>query len=70
MATSTGAYSGSGKDPIPAKGSFLESDGQDTAKQRSPDFGDPAGGMSAPRPTKGNKYLGGTPNSTDSIFKD
>jgi len=50
MATKTGAYSGSGANPIPSKGSFNQDDAQDTGKQKQPECPDFAGGMSAPKP--------------------
>jgi len=50
MATRTGAYSGSGTNPIPAKGSFNQDDKQDTGKQKQPECPDYAGGMTAPKP--------------------
>jgi len=50
MATRTGAYSGSGANPIPAKGSFNQDDKQDVGAQKQPKQPDYAGGMSAPKP--------------------
>ena len=70
MSEYRGAYSGKGDNPVPARGSFMQDDAQDSGRQRQPRQPDYAGGMTASKPTKGNKYLGGTPNSTDSIFKD
>ena len=58
MSTYTGKYSGSGKDPIPAKGSFNEDDKQDTAKQKQPTGQDWAGSRTAKEPSRGNRYLG------------
>ena len=67
MSTYTGKYSGSGKNPVPAKGSYLEDGKQDTGDQAQPkrekdfaggksavntDLHDSAGGMSAPNPSK------------------
>ena len=70
MSTKTGAYSGKGDNPVPAKGSFNQDDAQDTGKQKQPKQPDYAGGMSAKRPTKGDAYMGGKPKSTDDpIFK-
>jgi len=50
MSTKTGAYSGKGDNPVPAKGSFVQDDAQDTGKQKQPKQPDFAGGMSAPKP--------------------
>ena len=50
MSTYTGRYSGSGKNPIPAKGSFVQDDAQDTGDQKQPPFTDYAGGRSAKAP--------------------
>jgi hypothetical protein len=47
MSTYTGKYSGSGKNPVPAKGSYCQDDAQDTGDQRQPPFTDFAGGRSA-----------------------
>ena len=50
MSTYTGKYSGSGKNPIPAKGSYCEDDSQDTGDQKQPKVEDWAGGRTAPQP--------------------
>jgi len=50
MSTKTGAYSGSGANPIPAKGSFMQDDKQDLGAQKQPECLDYAGGMSARKP--------------------
>jgi len=50
MSTKIGAYSGSGRDPIPARGSFVEDSKQDTDKQKQPDCPDFAGGRTARKP--------------------
>jgi hypothetical protein len=65
MSTYTGKYSGSGKAPVPARGSYCEDDAQDTGDQKQPPFTDYAGGRSA----KNNKALerflhGNDPNPT------
>jgi len=50
MTVRRGSYSGSGKDPLPARGSFVEDSKQDSDKQPQPKQPDYAGGMSAPKP--------------------
>jgi hypothetical protein len=50
MSTYTGRYSGSGKNPVPARGSYCEDDGQDTGDQKQPKVDDWAGGRSAKAP--------------------
>jgi hypothetical protein len=64
MTTYRGAYSGSGENPIPAKGSSVQDSRQDTAKQPQPKADrDYAGGLSAKKPTKGDKFqAGGDPD--------
>ena len=71
MSEYRGAYSGKGGDnAVPARGSFMQDDNQDTGKQKQPKQPDYSGGLSAPKPTKGNKYMGGMPKATDDpIFK-
>jgi len=49
MSTYRGKYSGSGSNPIPAKGSFMQDSVQDTAKQKQPDHPDFAGALSDKR---------------------
>jgi len=58
MSEYRGKYSGSGKDPVPAKGSYCEDDAQDTGKQKQPKADrDYAGALSAPESHKGDKFL-------------
>ena len=59
MSTYTGKYSGSGKNPVPAKGSFMEDDGQDSGSQKQPPFTDYAGGRSARNNPKLDRFLHG-----------
>jgi len=53
VSTYTGKYSGSGKNPLPAKGSYNEDDSQDTGAQKQPGLPggkDWAGGRTASQP--------------------
>ena len=60
MSTYTGKYSGSGTNPVPAKGSFNQDDAQDTGKQKHPKQPDYAGGMAGGKPVDPDlKWSGG-----------
>ena len=65
MSTYTGKYSGSGSNPIPAKGSYCQDDAQDTGDQPQPKVQDWAGGRSAKNNKDAEQFQhGNDPNPT------